>query len=153
MVAILWQIFLRRYVQRCRSSTLLQCPIGHNLSEWTSETLIRRYRLILVRITHIGIIVFIILLMTCLWLIISRRVKSCLNCSWEGKLLPFFRGFLWLLILRIRQIKETLDQIGKVQKWKALYYNLRRRKLEIKVGDFVLLEKHWFNSRHQWKVV
>lgn len=40
-------------------------------------------------------------------------------------------------------VKEAQVQIGKVQKRQALYYNMRRRELEIKMGDFVLFDKHW----------
>lgn len=46
-------------------------------------------------------------------------------------------------------VKEERIQIGKAQEWQALNYNMRRRELEIKLGDFVLLEKHWLRFRRQ----
>lgn len=39
-------------------------------------------------------------------------------------------------------LTETQSQISNAQKWQAIYSNMRRRQLVIKVGDFVLLEKH-----------
>lgn len=38
-----------------------------------------------------------------------------------------------------RLMKEAQVQRGKVQEKQALYYNMRRRVLEINVGDFALL--------------
>lgn len=43
-------------------------------------------------------------------------------------------------------VKKTQVQIGKAQKGQALYYDMRRRELDIKVGDFNLVEKHWLSS-------
>lgn len=34
-------------------------------------------------------------------------------------------------------VKEAQVQIVKAKKWKSLYYNMRRRELEIKMDDFV----------------
>lgn len=49
-------------------------------------------------------------------------------------------------------VREAQAEIGKAQKWQALYYNMHRREMEIKVGDFVLLEKHWISSWRQKRV-
>lgn len=39
-------------------------------------------------------------------------------------------------------VKEAEIRIGEAQKRQTLYYNMRNKELEAKVGDFVLLEKH-----------
>ena len=46
-----------------------------------------------------------------------------------------------------RAIKEAQANLRKLLKQKEIYYNMKRRVLEIKVGDKVLLESHFLSSK------
>lgn len=49
-------------------------------------------------------------------------------------------------------VKEAQVEIGKAQKWQDVYCNMCRKELEIKVGDFVLVEKLLLSSSRKKKV-
>lgn len=49
-------------------------------------------------------------------------------------------------------IKEAQVQFNKAQKLQTLYYNMKLRELDIKDGEFLLVQKHWFSSRRQERV-
>lgn len=49
-------------------------------------------------------------------------------------------------------VRKAQVQINKAQMRQVLYYNTKRRELEVKGGDFVMLEKHWLSERHQKRV-
>lgn len=52
------------------------------------------------------------------------------------------------LVILIKRV-----ELNETQKRQAFYYNMKRRELDFKVGDFVLPDKHWLHSHREKRVV
>lgn len=71
------------------------------------------------------------------------------------KILTPFQRLIWTREERDRGVDKTLEQMiaearhvmGKAQRRQEAYYNMRRREMNIQIGDYILLENHQLSSK------